>query len=305
MATVTSAARASGYDNMLYSISDGSTILSDGYNTAAQSAKARILIILALSLLVMVPKFASAANVPYISCSQEDLSQQRASTGRLVTVNLPDIVAEKLAFFAGDFISVLAPRGWKCTENLGGNYSSITVYPSLANNDSGPVVEASVISSDSQDGGWDTTEYMCRYFSKTKYNAWNSCKNGQWYPPQSKTPATFLNQIPVYPADKLVNINDYMIQYETPPNSGGLGNSTLYDPTLDSQTLKDRGLSDLETDGFLIIGGFSNGKHIYADGSMELFKARLPEGEDVLKDKILTFARNCYLGETKAICRRK
>ena len=35
MATVTSAARESGDDNILYSMSDGSTILLDGQNPAA------------------------------------------------------------------------------------------------------------------------------------------------------------------------------------------------------------------------------------------------------------------------------
>jgi hypothetical protein len=262
-----------------------------------------VLGLLAFAILTTSPNCALSAVIPYIDCS--GFNSSPAVAGQAVpsiNVDIPYRTAKSLSFFAGDFTSVLGPRGWRCLENDGGDGAVLSVTPPDSDFSGAPLVEASEVSSVTQDGGYDTQEYVCRYFYTTKYNAWDVCKNGVYYPPGSDNPPNFVKSVPNYSKDKLVYLNPYMVHYSTPPRIGGLGTATLFDPTADSETSSAAETTALETDGFLVVGIFSEGKNIPGEGNMALFKLRLPKGEGELQAEIMKFAKLCYLQGVDSSC---
>ena len=96
------------------------------------AALTRPRITLCLFFMVLVHFYAPAyaeSTIPFVGCSSSGRYDIPAPIGSQIKINLPSKIASKLAFYAGDSLVLLGPRGWQCA---GINHLlalSLNVYP--------------------------------------------------------------------------------------------------------------------------------------------------------------------------------
>ena len=134
-------------------------------------------------------------------------------------------LASQLAYYqAEDGSGVLTPRGWHCFSTYGSNGGSLFVTPQPINNKllfsdkwkgfSGPVVQISD-SLGGTSGRFEVASIIARVFPDHKAFVANVVAEGL------ETAADFPSG--PYPSDKLRYRSKEMVEYETPPQTEGLG----------------------------------------------------------------------------------
>jgi hypothetical protein len=98
---------------------------------------------LALSILLMVPVAASATSVPVSRCpTTYGVKQAPPPIPSTVSVSLGTLSAGSLAGYANGAITLLAPRGWVCSGEIGADGSGgMMIHPRGAGSD-GPEISA-------------------------------------------------------------------------------------------------------------------------------------------------------------------
>jgi hypothetical protein len=134
-------------------------------------------------------------------------------------------LAGQLAYYeAEDGPGVLAPRGWNCFEAYGSNGGSLLVAPQPINSElvfsdnwkgfDGPAVQLSVDSGGTS-GRFEVAEIIARVFPA--YKAFVTRVIAEGIEPASSFP------FGPYPKDKLIYKSNKIVEYQTPPNTDGLG----------------------------------------------------------------------------------
>jgi hypothetical protein len=169
--------------------------------------------------------------VPFVGCAQDGAyGPGEAPTGTDKVVQLDAATASKLAYYADTLHGVLGPRGWACFGTAGSSESTLYVAPpplgraDVINPDgsglNGPVVELYESSS-----GYDVSRYITRVFPAHQAFA-------QGWINESREPASeFPTGVPA--TDRVTALGNEVVEYETPPNTDGLGVSERLKPSED------------------------------------------------------------------------
>ena len=166
------------------------------------------------------------AQVPFVGCKSDgQVGPQDAPTGTSKAVHLAPELAQQLAYYqAGEGPGVLAPRGWNCFGTYGSNGSSLFVAPEPINSETvfsdnwkgfgGPAIQLS-LSDGGTSGRFEVAEIIARVFPAYKLFARHVIAEG--IEPASLFP------FGAYPKDKLTYKSSKAVEYQTPPNTDGLG----------------------------------------------------------------------------------
>jgi hypothetical protein len=190
--------------------------------------KPSLLIPQLLAALILAPSSAQnpPASVPFVGCKADgQTGPEDAPAGKPRTVHIPAATAQRLAFYKGIYgAGVLAPRGWNCFESYGSSGSTLYVSPDPINSEiffaggwkgfTGPAIELSGMEG-STSGRFSAARTIARVFPAYKHFALAVAKEGL-------EPATDFPFGP-YPTDKLTYRSRSVVEFETPPQTKGLG----------------------------------------------------------------------------------
>lgn len=169
---------------------------------------------------------AQTNSVPFVGCASDgQVGPRKAPHGKAKTVPLSAELASKLAYYqAEEGSGVLAPRGWHCFSTYGSNGGSLFVAPQLIDSKivfsdkwkgfAGPVVQISD-SLGGTSGRFEVASIIARVFPAHKAFVANVVGEG------IETAADFPSG--AYPKDKLRYRSKEVVEYETPPQTEGLG----------------------------------------------------------------------------------
>jgi hypothetical protein len=181
------------------------------------------------------PASASAApasvlvNVPLIGCANDgQTGPQSPPSAPTKTVQLNPELAPKLAYYvAASGPGVLAPRGWYCAGLYGSNGGTLVVSPEpvaaadLLNNTwggaAGDAIEIRTATGDTS-GRFEVAQAIMRVFPAHQAFAQSVINEG--VEPANAFPSG------TYPGDRLTNINNQVVAFQTPANTVGLGTDT-------------------------------------------------------------------------------
>ena len=167
-----------------------------------------------------------SVQVPFIGCKSDgQVGPLRAPRGRSKAVSIPAEAAQRLAYYNGkDGPGVLAPRGWNCFETYGSSGRSLFVSPAPLSaaivlstkwkGFAGPAIELSVSFGDTS-GRFEVASIIARVFPAHKAFVQSVIAEGI-------EPASGFHFGP-YPGDKLTYKNKNVVEYQTPPQTEGLG----------------------------------------------------------------------------------
>ncbi len=168
--------------------------------------------------------FAQTAVVPFVGCpSDGQLGPEPPPAGRGRTIQGNAAIAKQLAHYeTAQKIGVLAPRGWHCFGTYGSGGMSVMVSPTpidAANwfTEKGPSGFAGPAVHLSARYGWsgrfEVAEIISRVFPSRRSFAELV---------QQVEPSVSLPQMP-YPNDALTYRSSTVVEFETPPDTEGLG----------------------------------------------------------------------------------
>ncbi|MGA1981270.1 MAG: hypothetical protein ABSG84_02270 [Acidobacteriaceae bacterium] len=167
-----------------------------------------------------------SAQVLFVGCKSDgQVGPLDAPSGTTKAVSVSPELAQQLAYYqAEDGIGVLAPRGWNCFSTYGSNGSSLFVAPELITSEivfsdnwksfDGPAIQVSV-SEGGTLGRFEVAEIIARIFPA--YRSFVRRVIAEGIEPASDFP------FGPYPNDKLTYKNNKIVEYQTPPDTDGLG----------------------------------------------------------------------------------
>jgi hypothetical protein len=173
-----------------------------------------------------VPTQKAVVTVPFVGCAADgQAGPQDAPTGKPKVVAIPAAVAQRLAYYKAEYgVGVLAPRGWHCFSTYGSNGGSLFASPDPIDPKapfsenwkgfSGPAIQVSE-SSGGTSGRFEVAKIIARVFPAYKSFAQDVIAEG--IEPASNFP------FGPYPNDKLTYHGKDVVEFETPPNTEGLG----------------------------------------------------------------------------------
>jgi len=164
------------------------------------------------------------AAVPFVGCvSYGQVEKLEAPTGTNRAVPISPASAEKLAYYqSADGIGVLGPRGWYCEGNSGsgGVALYLSPVPIIRGPDwrgfEGPGLETWHVISESS-GMYEAAEIIARAFPAYRALAQATLRNLDGPVPAGP-----------YPTDHLTYKNESVLEYETPPETEGLGTDSTW-----------------------------------------------------------------------------
>ena len=168
-------------------------------------------------------------NVPLIGCANDgQTGPQSPPSAPTKTVQLSPDLTPKLAYYiAASGPGVLAPRGWYCAGMYSSNGGSLVVSPQpVAPTDllnktwggaAGDAIEIRTATGDTS-GRFEVAQVIMRVFPGHQAFAQSVISEG--VEPANAFPSG------TYPGDRLTNINNQVVEFQTPANSVGLGTDT-------------------------------------------------------------------------------
>ena len=175
--------------------------------------------------------FAQAhTQVPFVGCESDgQVGPLKAPQGKAKRLALPAKIAGRLAYYkAEEGFGVLAPRGWQCFSTYGSNGSNLYVAPEPMNGKmlllsdwngfTGQAVQVSV-SAGNTSGRFAVARVIARVFPDRKEFV-------QSVIAERIEPAAAFPSGP-YPTDRLTYLSRNVVEFETPPNSKGLGTDSM------------------------------------------------------------------------------
>jgi hypothetical protein len=183
---------------------------------------------------VLLPIAAKAATIPFVACpvDMRGPGEELTPTGRPLTVDLPTVIAGKLALYAGAHQAVLAPRSWTCTAGIGSDAAGLIITPPAGSpHAKGAAITISFDASGTGSAIADVMTIGRTYFpnlvSAAQYadflKSWTGV--GQGAPPA-----------PRYPTDRIKYLSPSMLEYETPPGKNGIGQLTTFGSSVFAQS---------------------------------------------------------------------
>jgi hypothetical protein len=168
----------------------------------------------------------TTATVPFVGCPADgQVGPLDPPKGTTQLVHIPNEAAQQLAFYkAEQGFGVLAPRGWHCFETYGSSGSSLFVSPQPIDAKmlfldnwkgfTGPVIQLSA-----EDGGTSGRFGVARMIARVfpAHRSFVRKVIAEGIEPARNFPSG------PYPNDKLVYRSKGLVEYQTPPQTGGLG----------------------------------------------------------------------------------
>jgi hypothetical protein len=185
-----------------------------------------IALFVSFTLPAQTKKPAAAVTVPFVGCKSDgQQGPQDAPAGTSKAVPISPELAQQLAYYrAGEGPGVLAPRGWNCFGTYGSSGSSLFVAPEPINSETvfsdnwkgfgGPAIQLS-LSDGGTSGRFEVAEIIARVFPA--YKSFASHVIAEGIEPSSSFP------FGPYPGDKLTYKSNKTVEYQTRPNTDGLG----------------------------------------------------------------------------------
>jgi hypothetical protein len=165
-------------------------------------------------------------SVPFVGCASDgQVGPRPAPTGAPREVRIDPEAARELAYYsAGASGGVLGPRGWHCFGSYGSSGSSLFVAPApITSADvlsttwgglTGPAIQVSLSVGDTS-GRFTVAAVIERIFPT--HVAFAQSVIGEGFEPASDFPSG------PYPKDRLTRRSDQVVEFQTPPNTQGLG----------------------------------------------------------------------------------
>jgi hypothetical protein len=193
------------------------------------SGMSKLLILITMIInfiLCAFPQSKTSVPVPFVGCESHDqLESYAAPIEQDKQVMADKIAAGKLAYYKTKITSgVLAPRGWHCFGVLGSSGSDFLATPQpidrtkpfhfTRDGNTGPAIQVREICTDNS-GRLDIARIIARAFPKQRAFAQNIFQMHD--APLSEYP------FGPYLKDTLIRRNDWIVEYQTPPGSEGLG----------------------------------------------------------------------------------
>lgn len=227
------------------------------------------------------------SSVPYVGCPGTTMSGDSVDppAGHDIRVDISSALAAQLAFYYGQGMYALAPRGWVCSSQSGNTSRELTIRPPKADQATGPIIDVSVWSADP--AGWRVVDgYGGSYFPKIVTSEIIKADLDRL----GESKGQFL--VPKFPNDKISYLNSDTLEYVTPPRMPGLGSWTTGQSS--DEDFSNR--SPLTTYG--IIGLISS-----ADGRfIDVVVIRLPPALIGLRSVITDFSAHCRPWDRQAAC---
>lgn len=182
------------------------------------------------NILAQAQANAARLQVPFVGCESDgQVGPLEAPKGKGKLLAVPKKVADRLAYYqAEEGFGVLAPRGWHCFSTYGSNGSTSYVTPDPINGAmlfasdwkgfTGQAVQVSVSVGDTS-GRFEVARTIARVFP----DKWRFVQDviAEGIEPASSFPPG------PYPADKMTYRTKKIVEFETPPNSKGLGTDSM------------------------------------------------------------------------------
>jgi hypothetical protein len=174
------------------------------------------------------PLTPNPTTLPVVSCDAD--GQVGFVSGPKEVTSVPvvaDWAKRYLAYYASTSIGVVAPRGWSCFSTYGSSGSNLFVAPNTLTSDnffksnsalSGPALQISFSYADTS-GRFSVARTIARLFPKNQDFVKHVIAEG--LAPASDFP------VGPYPHDKITRRNDFVVEFETPANSEGMGSHSL------------------------------------------------------------------------------
>jgi hypothetical protein len=169
---------------------------------------------------------ALVARLPFVGCrSDGQTGPVGAPEGTEKLVQVGAAASQRLAYYKANYSSgVLAPRGWYCLETYGSSGSALFVTPQPINTRdlfsstwggiSGPAIQLAESNGDTS-GRFEVARIIARVFPTQRAFVESVINEG--IAPAGDFP------FGPEPTDKLIYQSDRIVEYQTPPNSEGLG----------------------------------------------------------------------------------
>jgi len=166
------------------------------------------------------------AEFPFVGCKSDgQVGPLDASTGKPMSLPIAVGAAQQLAYYKSESgPGVLAPRGWYCFGLYGSNGYSLYVSPhpidgakllsGASSSFDGPAIEIAG-SSGGTSGRFEVARIIARLFPA--HRAFVESVIAEGIEPASEFP------FGQYPKDKLTYRSSEIVEYQTPPNTDGLG----------------------------------------------------------------------------------
>jgi hypothetical protein len=183
---------------------------------------------LAVSACAAWPAASATSTVPFVGCAGDgQTGPVAAPKGAAKAVAIDAAAASQLAYYqSAQDLGALAPKGWKCFYFYGSSGAILAIAatdPSKALENGTPLDGDAVVLT-YQDGGtsgrFDVARYAARLFPQL-YQAFIAGVIAEGIEPKESFPAG------PYPADKLTYKSQRLVEFVTPANSDGLGDSGL------------------------------------------------------------------------------
>lgn len=161
------------------------------------------------------------ATVPFVGCAADgQTGPQPAPIGGPKQINIDPALVPRLAWYASQDVSVLAPRGWSCFERYGSSGALLIVAPApltLDSADPSKLTTAVVAGGDSggTSGRFAVAQVMARIFPDRAAFVRNVIAEG--IEPASDFPSG------PYPTDQMTDLGGDALAFHTPAQTGGLG----------------------------------------------------------------------------------
>jgi len=168
----------------------------------------------------------ASTTVPFVGCESDgQVGPLKAPSGQSKMVAVPVGIARQLAYYqAEEGFGVLAPQGWHCFSMYGSNGDTLFVSPDridakmLFSSDwhgfPGQVIQISESVGDTS-GRFEVAKIIARVFPAYKEFVHDVIAEGI-------EPAASFPSGP-YPNDRLTYLSKRVVEFETPPNTEGLG----------------------------------------------------------------------------------
>ncbi|HEY2040027.1 MAG TPA: hypothetical protein VGG95_10205 [Edaphobacter sp.] len=197
----------------------------------------QLLIALAAATQMLGQETASPAKsfVPFVGCKSDgQVGPLDAPRGKSKRIYAPPDTARRLAYYQVESgLGVLAPRGWFCFGAYGSSGTNLYITPQPINSKllftsswkgfSGHAIQFS-IEYGGTSGRFGVAQTIARIFPTHSKFVSNVISEGE---PKSDFPRG------PYPNDKLVYKSAEIVEFETPPNSNGLGTDSFLRPSSD------------------------------------------------------------------------
>jgi hypothetical protein len=181
----------------------------------------------ALALAAAAPASAAQQKVPFVGCAGKGIADLSAApTGGPKAVAVAAATASPLAYYqSAEGLGALAPKGWKCFSFSGTSGASLVIAatedPSAAFD--APLTGNAVVLTNyvgDTSGRFAVAQYAARLFPQVE-KSFIARVIAEGIEPKESFP------FGPYPADKLTYKTQRLVEFVTPANSDGLGDSSL------------------------------------------------------------------------------